>query len=229
MAIKLLTDFDTYFDATGTKQPNAGNKWYAIPSRTDISLLSGSDWIQLSKNEDLPTAYQYGFEAEAAEGTGQFSLPLWFTDTEIDVPNAATLPAVVWNIIQASTGKVFFGPLPSTLGAGPFTLKQLLSLASPDTWQVGGALVQAVTAFETVRGSVAITNGDGDEKAVNFLPPLSTANYIVTFGCETDSAFATYQPNVKDGTRTADGFTIKMAGVVPSGKTVEVFYRAEVL
>lgn len=103
----------------GTAEPVAeGTAVYLLPSRTDFMWTpdGGTTWLPWQKNLELDTAYQNGVKAET-NGTGAFSFKVPFSDTEVQLPTGAPLPALVWNVVDPSTGKVYYGPVLSSLGA----------------------------------------------------------------------------------------------------------------
>lgn len=219
----------SYLDAAGTVQVLANKKVYLIPSRTDFMWTpNGSTWYPWEKNENLPTAYQYGVEG-TTNGSGAFSFNVPYTDTEVLLPVSSTSPSLVWNIVDPLTGKVYYGPvLAATVGVSK-TLKELTQLASPNDWKIAGTVWSATPVFTGFEGTATITDASA-EIAVAFAVPTSTANYRVLLGWTTDdsSALTTYVVNVKAGTQTVNGFTLKASQTPPTGKVVSVYYRVTV-
>jgi hypothetical protein len=219
----------TYLDSAGAAQPLSGKKLYLVPSRTDFTFTpdGGTTWLPWQKNEDLPTAYQNGVEA-TTNGTGAWSFVVPFTDTEIALPGGAPSPSLFWNIIDANTGKVYYGPTPSATVSTAKTLKELLALGSPNTWQIAGSTQIALPTGRAYKYSGNFTDAS-DELPIAFATPASTTDYEVLPGIETDDTTGkqVYSVNVKQGSRTVNGFTLKLSQTPPSGKTVKAWARVE--
>lgn len=219
----------TYLDSAGTAQPLSGKKLYLVPSRTDFTFTpdGGTTWLPWQKNEDLPTAYQNGVEA-TTNGSGAWSFVVPFTDTEVALPGGAPAPALFWNIIDANTGKVYYGATPSATVSTTKTLKELLALGSPNTWQIAGATQIALPAGTAYKYSGSFTDAS-DELPIAFAVAAASTDYSITHGLETDDAATkdVYAVGVKQGSRTTTGFTLKLSQKPPTGKTVKAWARVE--
>lgn len=219
----------TYLDAAGAVQPLSGELVYLVPSRTDFMWTpdGGTNWYPWQKNELLPTSYQYGIEATTT-GTGAFSFVVPFSDTEVQLPTGAPAPALFWNIIDPLTGKVYYGPTLATTVSTAKTIKELIALAVPNDWKIAGAAQIALPAGTVYKYSGSFTDAS-DELAIAFAGPAPTSDYEVIPGLETDSSTGkqVYSVCVKEGSRTVNGFTLKLSQTPPSTKTVKAWARVE--
>lgn len=219
----------TYLDAAGAVQPLSSKKVYLLPSRTDFTFTpdAGTTWYPWQKNTALPTAYQYGVEAET-NGSGAFSFVVPFSDTEVSLPTGAPAPVLFWNIVDPNTGKVYYGPTLAATVSTAKTLKELLALATPNDWKIAGAAQVALPAGTSYKYSGNFTDAS-DELAIAFTVPAPTSDYLVSPGLETDDSTSkqVYSVCVKEGTRTVNGFTLKLSQTPPSTKTVKAWARVE--
>lgn len=229
MALCTVSGKITYLDAAGTSQPIEGAKVYLVPSRTDFMWTpdGGTNWYPWQKNTLLPTAYQWGVEA-TTNGSGAFSFKVPFSDTEVQLPTGAPLPTLFWNIIDPLTGKVYYGPTLAATVSTAKTIKELIALAVPNDWKIAGAAQIALPAGTVYKYSGSFTDAS-DELAIAFAGPAATSDYAVTCGLETDTSTGkqVYSVNVKEGSRTVNGFTLKLSQTPPSTKTVKAWARVE--
>ena len=208
-------------DSTDTVTGLEGKIVYLLPSRTNILTLKSAVWYPLEKNTDNEAGYEYARKA-TTNASGVFTFTnVPYTDTEID--SDAALPAVEWNVIDRSTGRVFRGAFPSSVGAGPFALRTLIDSHS---WVMEGAAWSAPSTGTEAHGTLTFTSSS-DEAAVTFSTAFSSANYRVTFGEESGTSGAQYKATVKTATRTVNGFTVKLSSIPAAGDTVYVFFKAE--
>lgn len=220
----------TWSDSSGAPQPLAGQKLYALPSRTDFMWTDdgGTTWRAWQKNPNLPTAYQYGIEI-TTNGSGEWSVKLPWSDSELHLPVGAPAPAVLWNVVDPTTGKVYYGPLLQSVVGAAKTLDELTQLAAPNDWKIAGSAQVGLPVVGGFAGTITFTDAS-EEAAVAFATPASSSEYRVLHGLETDSSAAKtpYAVGVKEGSRTVDGFTLKLSQQPPSGQTVKAWFRVEV-
>lgn len=220
----------TYSDSAGVAQPVVGAKLWVRPSRTDFDWTddAGTTWRSWQKNPNNPVGHEYDIAITTIAG-GAWSVKLPWTDSEIRLPVGATVPSVFWNIIDDNTGKVFYGPLVEATVAASKTLNTLTQLGSPNNWRIAGAAQSALPVAGGYEGTVSFTDAS-DEIAVSFPTRAGSPEYRVLHGLETDNS-ATRTPyvlNVKEGSRTVDGFTFKLSQAPPSGKTVKAWFLVRV-
>ena len=218
-----------YLDSAGAFQALGDEKVYLVPSRTDFLWTpdAGTNWYPWQKNEELPTAYQYGVEL-TTNGSGAFSAVVPWSDSEVKLPVSAPLPALYWNVIDPTTGKVYYGPTLEAVVSTAKTIKELTQIASPNDWKIAGSAWTATPVGEGYKGKVTFTDASA-EAAVVFPGAAVSSEYTVVCGVGTDSSTekTVYSIGVKEGSITTTGFTLKLSQTPPTAKTVTAWYRVE--
>lgn len=212
-----------YLDATGTRQVIGGKKVYLRPSRTDFTYLAGGTWEPWPLNPNLTTGYKDCIETTSNSGTGAFSFSVPFSDTEVNLPVGAPVPALLWNIEIPDFGKVYFGPTLDAIVGASKKVDELLQLAAPNTWQVGGATQYAVWAGTERIITVTFTSASQD-KAVEW-NSLGGADWKYAVGpyCDTDGRI--YTCACKPATKAAAGATFRCSDLPQVGKDVSFDLR----
>jgi len=214
----------TYVDSAGTRHPlinadGTGKTLYLRPSRTDFTYKVGMDWEPWTKlNANLPLGYQDCVQIITNPGSGGWSVSVPYTDTEVHLPAGAPSPALLWNIEFPEQREVYFGPLPSSLGATA-TLDSLLQGA----WELAGA-TQYATWSGTERIITITFTSAAQEQAVAW-NDIGGADWKFTSGVYTDDDDRVYVCNCKKGTKTNLGATFRLSDLPQVSKDVSVDLR----
>lgn len=211
--------------SAGSTTPQAQRQVYLKPSRGDFqfSYDGGTTWQTWEGDPDLTLTYP-GAIAATTDINGNFSFTVPWTDdpTETQLPGGAPVPDLLWNIIDpnpSSGALVFYGSTPSAVVGASKTLQELISLASPDTWQVGPVAYTLYPAGNERFGSVTFTSAS-TTAAITF-PTLNTTAWSFTTGIESDDG-EQYTVMLDTASKTDTGATLKLSDVPDVGKTVIV-------
>jgi hypothetical protein len=211
---------------TGTFVPTNGAPVYLQPSRNDFQWTNdaGATWFTWEGDPNLKTTYPGAIQT-TTNSTGDFSFSVPFSDTEVAFSGLAPTPALVWNIIDPNGPagvKVFYGPTLAAIVAASKTLKQLLGLALPNTWQV------ATTAFTGyplgLRRSGAVTFTSSSDTATATWPDIGTAAWKMSWSIHTDDS-QPFAPSITKGSETNTGCSIVISALPAAGKSVVLDYE----
>lgn len=200
---------------------------YLIPSRTDFqfSLDGGTTWQSWEGDPNLASKYP-GAIAATPNGSGDwgFSVPWTDSTSEVQLPGGAPVPGLLWNLVDPNpaTGSiVYYGATPQSAVGSSKTVKELISLASPDTWQVGSVTYAAVPVGPRRYVTVPFTSSSAVASIV--MPDIGSASWKFAYGVESDDAGDTfYIPKVDTASKTSTSGTIRLSDLPPAGKTVLV-------
>lgn len=212
--------------ASGSLTALGNKKIIIVPSRDDFeySLDSGTTWQPWEGDPNLAATYPGGVAATSnTSGDWGFTLPWTDSTSEVRLPGGAPLPDLMWNIIDpnpTSGVRTIYGATKQAVVGATKTTKQLITLASPDTWQVGSVTYRAVPVGPRRYKTVAFTSA-GTSAALTF-PDMGTAGWRFGHGIESDDATRTYAAIVDTATKTNTSGTIHLSDVPPAGKTVYV-------
>lgn len=225
-----------YLDSTGAFQPLQGKAVYLRPSRSDIHIKRSSTWYPWEGNPDGDAGYKDCVKA-VTNGSGIATFAnVPFTDTEcyrpIDPATAAQgAPPVKWLVIDpnAQSGvKVYSGPLPSTLPNPSYSTKDLVALASPDTWSLSGTAWASYPEGRAQVGEVSLSSSS-DEATITFSHAFTTLPRMIFGSCADENGSVIAVGVKQDGTGTlllsTTGCTVK-ASATPAS-TIKIWYRAE--
>lgn len=208
----------------GTLTGLLGKKIYLQPSRDDFefSLDSGATWQPWEGDPSLSSTYP-GAVAVATNSSGNWGFMLPWTDStsETRLPVGAPSPDLYWNIIDPNpiTGtRVIYGKLVQAIVSTAKTTKELITLASPNTWLVGSVIYTAVPIG--TRRYVSLTFTSSSAIAGFSMPNIGTSSWKFTCGVETDDASKTYAAIIDSATKTATSATVHLSDIPPSGKIV---------
>lgn len=198
-------------------------KVYLQPSRTDFEFLSGGIWQPWEADPNLGATYP-GAIAATTNTSGDWSLSVPYTDTEIQFSLNSPEPPLVWSIADPNpaTGPiVYFGKTPSAIMAMAKTTKQLIALAAPDTWNIGSAAYVLYPDGDRRYGTVAFTVST---TAALVFPTVGTTTWRFIHGVESDEDAPAQQYTFRvDRTSKSDiGATCYLSDIPPPGKTVYV-------
>lgn len=204
---------------------------YLRPSRTDFqySFDGGTTWQSWEGDPNLASTYPGAISATPdSAGNWGFTVP-WTDDaTETQLPGGAPIPSLLWNVIDPNpaTGPIVYYGATKQLAVGSAkTVKDLISLASPDTWQVGSVTYTAVPVGPRRLVSVPFTSSSAVASIV--MPDIGSANWKFSCGVESDDAGDTfYIPKVDTASKTSTSGTIRLSDLPPAGKTVLVHVEA---
>lgn len=204
----------------------ANKRVYLRPSRTDFqfSLNSGTTWQTWEGDPSLATTYP-GAIAATTDTNGNYAFTVPWTDSasEVQLPGGAPVPGLLWNIIDPNptTGTiVFYGATASAVVGASKTLKELIALASPDTWQVGSVAYVLAPAGNERFGSVSFTSASTSAAVV--FPSLGTTSWSFTAGIQSDDTNQ-YTVRLNTASKTDTGATLELSDLPPVGKTVTVY------
>jgi hypothetical protein len=221
MALCTVTGIVATLDSAGAAQVIQGAKVYLTPSRTDFVWTpdGGTTWYPWYKNENLPTAYQFGVEA-TTNGSGVFSFKIPFSDTEVLFPVGATTPALIWNITIPVTGQVFYGPTLAAIVGASKTIKELTQLADPNTWR---AATSQYTGYPYGIERMASVTFNAGQSSLGVGPwlDLGTTVWYAFGSLRTDDTGITGWKVVK-GSESTTGCTIELTSAPATGKTARV-------
>ncbi len=213
--------------SAGTSTPLSGKKIIITPSRDDFeySLDSGTTWQPWEGDPNLAGTYPGGVAA-TTNGTGDWGFTLPWTDsvTEVRLPGGAPVPGLLWNIIDPNPVKgvrVIYGATKQAVVGATKSTKQLITLASPDTWQVGSVTYQATPVG--TRRYVTVPFTSASPTASIIMPDYGSATWRLNFGFESDDAAKTYAAILDRATKTSTGGSLRLSDVPPAGKTVWVY------
>jgi hypothetical protein len=215
--------------ANGTVLGQANLFVYLRPSRTDFqfSLDGGVTWQSWEGDPNLSTTRPGAIKA-TTNGTGDWSFTVPWTDSAIEtrLPGGAPLPDLFWIISDpnGNAGEInYFGKTPQAVVGASKTIKDLITLASPDTWAVGAVNYAAVPAGERRRGRVAFTALGPATASVSF-PTIGTSGWRVAMGVSSDDTTVekTYFATLDEGSKTDVGCSVRISELPPAGKTVYV-------
>lgn len=202
---------------------------YLRPSRTDFqfSLDAGVTWENWQGDPDLAGSYPGAIRA-LCNGAGDWTFTVPWTDdpAETRLPGGALVPDLLWNIIDPnpSTGRiVYYGATKAAIVAAAKNIKELTTLASPDTWQVGSVTYTAVPVGPRRFVTVPFTSA-GREAAI-VMDSIGSAAWKFGHGIESDDASTDeddkfYLVKVDTNSKTDTGATLRISDLPPVGKTV---------
>lgn len=204
---------------------------YLRPSRTDFqySFDSGTTWQSWEGDPNLAATYPGAIAATPdLSGNWGFTVPWTDSSSEVQLPGGAPVPGLLWNIIDPNpaTGLVvYYGATKQMVVSTAKTIKELIALGSPDTWQVGSVTYTAVPVGPRRYVSVSFTSSSATASVV--FPDIGSASWKFGCGVESDDASPTsYVPKVDTATKTSTGGTIYLSDLPPAGKTVLVHIEA---
>lgn len=196
------------------------------PSRTDFqySLDSGTTW-QNWQGDPAQTRYP-GSIATTTTGTGAWSFKVPWTDNanEIALPADSTLPPLTWQIIDPNPvqGAMFYtGATPELIVGAAKTIKDLTTLASPDTWSVSGtgAGFGTLPAGPRRYVTLAFTAVTGPQAGLTMYD-IGTANWKYDAGISSDDPTKSYTLILDTTSKTPTAGTFYLSDIPPIGKTV---------
>ncbi|TXH42065.1 MAG: hypothetical protein E6Q97_36260 [Desulfurellales bacterium] len=212
--------------AAGTLTGLPTKKIYIKPSRDDFefSMNGGTLWQPWEGDPANSQTYP-GAVTATTNSTGDWGFLLPWTDDPLEtrLPGGALVPDLYWNIIDPNpiTGvRVIYGKLPSAVVSTSKTTKELITLASPNTWQVGSVIYNATPSG--TRRYVSMTFTPSSPTAGFTMPNIGTSAWKFTHGVESDDATKTYAPIVDTTTKTSVSGNVRLSDVPPSGKVVTV-------
>lgn len=195
---------------------------YLQPSRDDFEYLDASgNWKSWVGDPDI-TAYKGAIKAAVNMSTGAWAFTVPWSDNEVKFSLLSSAPSLVWNIIDPNiTGgtKVYYGPTLQAIVGGSKTLKELLLLASPDTWTATAA---NYTGYPNgPRRQVSVTFNAGVSAQTASWPTIGYSTWRFSHGIRTDDT-NTYAVKVDKGSETDTGCTLTLSQAPPVGKSVQV-------
>jgi len=200
---------------------------YLQPSRDDFlfNRNASGTWVAWEGDPDLVDTYPGAIAVAVNQSTGAWSVTVPFSDTECQFVGAVGpgVPPLYWNIIDpnpTSGVKVYYGQTLSAIVTATNTLRGLLNLGSPNTWQIASTSF-ILYPYGTERiGSVTFAAGVGSA-AVSFTD-IGTSSWRFTHGIEsTDTGSATFR--IDPTTKTATGATCYLS-TPPATATSTVVY-----
>jgi hypothetical protein len=218
------------YDAAGTEIPfESPPTVYLQPSRTNFFYTTdgGTTWIPWQGDPVLKETHP-GAIAKVCNSSGDWTFTIPWTDTECvsGTPN----PPLLWNIIDPNpaTGTVVYtGPTPASIVGAASTLKDLITLAAPSTWQVSGEAYTGYPVGDRRVTTVSFTAASSTLTAGATWPAMAAATWKANLGIRTDdTSGASYTAQVDDTTRTTTGCNIVLSGLPPAGATVYVDIEA---
>jgi hypothetical protein len=141
------------------------------------------------------------------------------------MPGGASVPDLRWNIIDpnpTSGPLVYHGRTNAAVVAATKTLKELITLPSPDTWQVDN-VSYAAAASATERYGTATFTSAGVEGSIVF-PTLGTTSWTFAYGVESDDG-KQYTVILDSTNKTDTGAPIALSDLPAVGKTVRVHFH----
>lgn len=214
--------------AGGTLDPTAYEDAvvYLQPTRTDFQVLVGSDWVAWEGDPDLETTYPGAISA-TVNGSGNFTFAVPYTDTECALPTSSASPELEWQIIDPNpqSGVIYYrGKTEFAVVGASKTIKELITLASPDDWVVSGTAYNGYPTG-TERFSTAAFTSSSTATTVSF-PSIGTASWKHAIGVETNDPTGVYKVTIDLSTKTDIGASITVDPPVPLGYTVYAYVRA---
>jgi hypothetical protein len=212
--------------ASGTASPLSGKKIIVVPSRDDFefSLDSGTTWQPWEGDPNLAGTYPGGVAALTnVTGDWGFTLPWTDSTSEVRLPGGAPVPSLLWNIIDPNPVKgvrVIYGATKQAVVSMTKSTKQLITLAAPDTWQVGSVTYQAVPVGTRRYVTVPFTSASATASIT--MPDFGSSTWRCNFGIETDDATRTYAVVLDRASKTSTSATLRLSDIPPAGKTVWV-------
>jgi len=201
---------------------------YLKPSRTDFqfSLDLGVTWETWEGDPNLANTYP-GAIAATTDVNGNYSFTVPWTDdpNETRLPGGALVPDLFWNIIDPNptSGTIaFWGKTDTAIVGAAKTIKELITLALPDTWQVGSVAYAATPYADERFGAVSFTSSS-TTGALTF-PSIGTSDWSFSHGIESDDTNQ-YTVRVNTASKTDTGCTLELSDLPDVGKTVKVWFR----
>lgn len=220
-----VSGYSIQVDSTGTVVAWSEQKYvYLKPSRNDIQVSydGGTTWRSWVGDPDLAQTYPCSIAVAVNQSTGAWSVSVPFTDTEVLTQAASTVPAVVWTITDPNLGggvQVYYGPTASGTVSTSKTLKQLLQLSSPNTWQITSASYTGYPYGTERQASVSFSAGQRTAGAT--WADIGTTSWKATGALRTDDdGMPAWK--IVSGSETATGCTVELSAAPASGKTTTV-------
>lgn len=212
--------------STGNVTGQNQKQVYLKPSRTNFQFTTdgGTTWYTWEGDPDLSEQYP-GAIAATTDVSGNYSFTVPYTDTECASPTGAPVPDLVWNIIDPNPTAgtlVFWGKTDSAVVGASKTIKELITLPSPDDWQVGAVTYDAVPAADERFAAVTFTSAS-TSGALSFVS-LNQTTWSFTYGVESDDG-RQYTINLDSATKTDTGASVTLSDLPAVGKTVIVHFH----
>lgn len=198
---------------------------YLQPSRTDFQVLVGSDWVAWEGDPDLEQTYPGAISA-TVNGSGQWTFAVPYTDTECVLPTSAPSPALEWQIIDPNpqSGVVYYrGKTDFAVVGASQTIKDLISLPSPNYWTVSGTAYNGYPVG--TERLTTVTFPASTSSASASWASIGGTGWKAVFGISSDDTANNYTCTLDETTKTDVGVTVRIDPAPPVGKSVSVDMR----
>lgn len=198
---------------------------YLQPSRTDFQVLVGSDWVAWEGDPDLEQTYPGAISA-TVNSSGQWTFAVPYTDTECVLPTSAPSPALEWQIIDPNpqSGIVYYrGKTDFAIVGVSQTIKDLISLPSPNYWTVSGTAYNGYPVGTERRSTAAFTSGAATASAT--WPSIGSTAWKCETGIRSDDLTNVFKVTIDETSKTDVGATVNIDPPPAAGKTVYVDMR----